>query len=648
MKQLLKQVSLAATAKALAALLVQANLSFGEKLNEALQREKNNNTARVIVAIVSIVLVGWVTYLSYTGAGFIFQNGGLVSLIFGLLDISLIVLLLTPILKGKMRWAVLAFEIASFVYFGYTMGGYFGGGSLQSVANKNLSEMYAHANDAYYGDANTLNNMSEQVKQSASAIRQIEEERDGKGVVFEKAGLVSKIELKDIPKFPEPPSAPMFGSLPEGNAWLQAQAANLSQEVQKYQSISKSLTQQAQGLSSGISDVFAQSGLSLMQQANLHSLQKSLDQIGRYPLKNPEISAVTLEKKDFQTDTVQTILGYAIEVVMAFFLVLLTILSNGKKNMEELREEAGLSIIEQYADDENFSYEDLSEVDYKTLERVINMTTEESGVFKKYVKTAKLDDIVNFFEKFPVIGTAMATSKWRFSEIKKAMEADRSFEAEMPEIIQIKKIDWDILSSYCEPQQVLVMSAEIRAKFLEVVDVLRRKVVNDAELQALVKRLVIGGPSVAYYDTLLIFAEKMPANKLQQLTKSFILEIAPDVAKMIIAYVDDAHQLEGINNAWKGDDNQDYLAILGNSVSKDSNFGPLLRLLVNASGIDGLRKFASSYKEKHTEAMQNGLGELISISPTKLDEARKEIKLGNTVAVGTALASILELKSRLI
>ena len=103
----------------------------------------------------------------------------------------------------------------------------------------------------------------------AANIKKVEEERDGKGVVFEKASFLADMKPNMFQMMDTLPPVPVFNNLTEGNKWLQAQRQTVTDNISKYDAGLLAMSNQSKSTKTSLEQAMAMPGLSGQQINNL-------------------------------------------------------------------------------------------------------------------------------------------------------------------------------------------------------------------------------------------------------------------------------------------------------------------------------------------------------------------------------------------
>lgn len=169
----LRAITIASTKKEILAALQAIGQKPSELLAKDLAEENKKKGVRIFLLLIASLLILVVTTLAYIGGGYIAEYAGPIAIIFGVLDITIVILLFTDAIKGKMRFIAVAFEIVSLAYLGYAMGGYFGGGNLRTATEKKLVASY-EVSKVHYTAAQSTADLFTRAVSNAKSVADVE------------------------------------------------------------------------------------------------------------------------------------------------------------------------------------------------------------------------------------------------------------------------------------------------------------------------------------------------------------------------------------------------------------------------------------------------------------------------------------------
>ncbi len=649
-----RTIQLAANPSELASIVTNLGLTPGLQLSSVIKELKSRKSTRTMLALATTVLMLISATLSYQGAGVLWTYGRIATVAFALLDLVLLGLIYFDKASGTKAAIILLFEALTIFYFGYTIGGFFGRGSLTKVANERMSEAYEKAGSTYAADAATLTNMAEAAKSDAVKIQKLEIDHDGvEGIVWQKAKLLADMKVGAVPTLSAPPAAPAFTNAPEANKWLQQNVLMLSKEYQKCQSTSMSLIQQAKSAEAGVKAAMSDK-LTPNQASNMASMQTAMKQIGDYELKTPEIKVATIEPGDLHTEDSEKAFGFLIAGLTVIFLSMLSFLFKlPAVTMDDLRKEALDALSKKGLTDLGIHYDGvLNPATNNALKSIkAAMNNEENDAFKKYVQNAPdFDAVVDFVAKYPDLLTILPqahANKWKFTDIAKLLENNPDAEMYLEYILLVPRNKWNDVSTVVTPLSKavgVVKSPVALKKFTEIVDTLKRKlgIAKLGDLEREVSKLIIEDASDEYMEKLALVCEKLSKKELSTIERSFVEALSTGTVLTMIAQAD-TPEFANIVRDWTVEDNDKLVEILSNGVSKEPAF-ELLSEVVFVNGVTGFRKMANCYTEQTKLAKQTGMGAKVTISATAMDSVKTARAGQDKAAFYTALSQVFEVK----
>jgi len=616
----LKTLQNAISRKEIMVILGDVERKPGPLMAKEVNEESKKKGFRLFLLIMATLCISAVTYFAYIGGGYIAQYAGPIALIFGILDLSIVILLFTDAVKGKLRLFVLLFEIASLAYLGYAMGGYFGGGNLRTAAEKKLSADYAVAKEHYTVAEATAELMQKSID-NAAAVAEVESQRDGKGVVFEKASFIASMKPSVFPLIDSLPSVPTFNDLTAGNKWLQSQRQIVADRISKYDASVNAMRNQAKGTNASLEDALKMA-LSQQQISNLQVLAASMEEIANKESVGTKISDEILTPSDLKADGFQSYIGYIIDVVIIFFILMLALQKNSEKGIEEIKDQEMKSFIEEILSEEGIAYdtEMLKDVPATRLYEALKIIFASDGLLK-YLKTkVSFHEYVEFLKEYPQLARALGTTLWSFAEIKKEIQKNPSFVTDFNYALQVSPSDWKMLVAITpNPEQLFEMDEETRNKFLFVLKQIQAKAkFKEGELKNFMAQFILEqNPTDDFMKSLEICASTLASPvKLKYLTGQFINTVTPYVAKFLCQTGDNEKQFGKIVSGWTSQYDDAMAAILADGIVEEATFERFMKCIIDWGGIDGMKKLFKTYSEKKKQLDSTSIGnKVLTLKP---------------------------------
>lgn len=582
------------------------------KLNEEVSKASSQKNTKIFLAIVATLMIGAITYMAWLGGNYLFSYAGFIAIFFGILDVTLIMLLTTNALKGRWRYFALAFEIASLFYLGYAMGGYFGGGNLKNATEGRMTAMY-QVSEEYRSNAESVADLMQRSINNAKNVRGVEEKRDGKGVVFEKADFISGMKPATVQSL-KMGNVPTFKSLIEANKWLDEQRRLIMEAVSDYESSENAMKSQARSTDAGLQQAIKMQGLSQQQVSNLQVLSSSMKEIAEYPKVTSVIPENKLGPKDLKADGFQSYIGYLIDIIIVFLIVMIALQRNPEGKLNEIKEEEVRSIMQSILEEQNINYDPdmVKNIPIRKQIDALKIAMSNEHLTDYIRKNASFDEYLLFAKEYPVIARNLGSTTWSFAEIKKQLEADSNFINIAQDALKISPADWKTINAIkLDVNRVIQMKDETRKAFLQLLSILRAKTkFRDAELGEFISQFIYQEEmSSEFLKTLEICISKLDGNKIRILNSSFVNSASPEVASYLCIVAEQDKQFERIVNGWNENIDRDLSKILSNGVMQEAGSDRFFKIVINFGGIDGIKKAVKGYNDKQSEANSTTIGD---------------------------------------
>ena len=588
----------------------------GTLLSRLKREESNKKGFRIFLTIMACIFIVGVTYAAFIGGGYIGQYNGPIALVFGVLDLSIVFLLLLNAVKGRLRWIAVIFEIASLAYLGYAMSGYFGGGNIQTAAEKKVAAAYIVAKQHYEKTKATANLFATAIA-NAQNVADAEKARDGKGVVFEKASFISLMKPTIVQSLPELPKVPQFSSLTEGNKWLQGQRQKLIDDMTSFDAANIAMRNQASGTAKALENAVLTHRLSDMQTSNLMVLLNSMQEVASAEKASSTIADDVLAPSDLKADGFQNFIGYIIDFVIIFFIIMLALQKSetDEQMLANIKKEEVESIIREVLSEQNVDYipETITEISlarqYDALKIVINSET-----LLAYLKRQmSFNEYLIFLQEHPQIARQLKETAWTIAEIKNEIQKNPGFANIAEKVLTLSSADWNsIVRSVSEPEKLLLdLGDEERKIFVQILKKLQAKSdMNQQELKSFIDTFLLSNKmeDISFIKKLEICVSMLSAAKLQHITSDFIEVITEDGIRFISANVDDEKRFGQIVTGWNQSHTTSLSKILSNGIVQEPQFNRFIKAVFNQGGIEGFKTMAQEYVARVQEASNTAIG----------------------------------------
>lgn len=616
----LKGIASATTLRKIKEILGQVDQNPSPEFTKQEEKAQAKRMTRYLLVIVALAFIGAVTYLAWIGGDYIFAYAGFIALFFGILDAALILLLAGNVIKGKARYGILIFEIGSLLYLGYAMSGYFGGGNLKTAAETKLMKDYEIVNH-YRTSAQTIAEQATRAAQNAKQVADIEFARDGKGVVYEKGTMMAGMKIDSIPIIKPLRTIPDFTSIVEANKFLHVERQKLAEQITGIKSVASSIQQQAAGIDAGLTQAIAM-GLSSQQMNNLQVLSGTLQAITKTQIVDEKIADDVLTPQDLQADGFQKYIGYIIDIIIIFFIVMIALQKEDSEDIEKIRESEAKALISEILSDETIPFDSdrVSQAKFKHLHEAIK-TIMSDDVLKTYVrKNMSFNEFLEFMREHPVVAKSLGGTKWAYRDIMKEINSNEEFLSYAQDAIKLSPSAWKAVAQIIpDPSMVLEMEEGQRKTFSDMLINLTSKLQRPEKVKEFMGKFVkaYDSASPTFLKTLEICIEKLPAKQLVHLTPDFVKNISPEIAEHLCPLIDsDSTYFELITRSWKEQTTDEYSEVLQNGVIHQPQFHKLWKVGIQYGGLDGLLAMIQAYHEKKKECESTSIGsKTVSIEP---------------------------------
>lgn len=601
--QTIKDIRDASTNEDILSVLNLAEQRPSSLITKEIVEEKNKKQRKIGLGILAVLLIIFVVRLAYIGGEFISSHLGLISLLVGLLDLTVLTLLLTDSVKGRARLIALAVEILSLLYFGYTINGCFIGDNLKITAEKKIAE----ANEilkTHYESVQSAESLFKEAVESAKNISQTEDRRDGKGIMFETSNRISNIEVTFTSKPPKPAAAPEFNNLAEGNEWINDQREKISDLARQYDARMDVIKIQAQSTAKSLENIRELVALVPEQLGSLETLISLMESIGKKEKVTAEIpSQIILTADDVKSDAFQMFIGYIIDGVVIFVIIMIYFQKPSEKNIQQTKDEETRSLIESALIKQDIM-PDLQNIDVEKAFDTLKLIEGNKNLLNFLKEKASFGEFILFEQDYPKIAKKITDSQWTLAEIREELEKDPKFLNIAQKVTKIKPGDWKNLKTITSPENLenlLEIDEDKRNKFINIIKQMQLKTkLKDRDLRELIGNFRF--QEVAdddYLKTLENFITNVKNNEL--LLKAdfkFIETASPDVAEYLFKILNSEKHVGKITSGWNEQLDKSISEILGNEIKNDPNFENFMDIVVNQGGINGIKKMVVSYCEQ--------------------------------------------------
>lgn len=620
--EMLKQLLAAVSIKEIIDLLATENRKPSKTLGSELHDVKNRNGVKIFLAVMAMLSIVIVTYLAFIGGAYINEYTGPIALIFGVLDLSIVIILLLNVVKGKFRYIMLLFEICSLCYLGYAVGGYYGGGNLRSVAEKKLSDSYTVAKE-HFTDAKKTAELLTRTTSNAQNVANVESQRDGKGVVFEKATFIAQMKAEALKPLPNFPKSPNFKNLAEGNKWLETERQKVADILNGYDAANSAMIDQAKSTEASLKSSMITT-LSENQKSNLQVLIASVDGIGKREISKSKISNMVLTPSDLKADGFQSYIGFIIDFVIIFFILMLVLQKNkvDENMIETAKREEAQSLIAEILEEKGIYYDSsvLSKVtiekQYEILRRI--ETNEE---LLKYLKNrVSFDDYVLFSIEHPQVAQKLNHTGWSITQIRKELTNDSNFLENAEQALEMSPSDWESLKSIIGNINLFfLMEENERKEFLTLLKNLQIKgkfKKDDLKIFAIQFLSNTQEKSEDFIEILSICVDKIKNSEvLKELNPNFINCLTKETAKFLCMTHTHEKKFIKLINSWSEPLNKSLSEILS-VLEEENGFTRFMEIIFNQGGIDAFKKVSRVYETRQAEINVNTFGnKTITLKP---------------------------------
>lgn len=273
-------------------------------------------------------------YFSYNGAEFVIPGSGkMVSLICSTVAIFFTIAVWREFIPTKFKTVVLIAELIVMSYNAYVMKGLFGKDNISTQAEKLLGNRLDENKD-FVGQINSYWQSAKSFSEKAGQIADIEQKRDGKGIVYQtavsaaaEAGKTRNVETVKMNV------TNTTNSLQEMNEGLIANYKTIREQETKQLSEVSGFKDQIKASYSTFFSILAKGGLSAQQAANLQQLVDGTKGLVDKKLPEPLETGETLKESDLEIPAMKKALPFILE---GFTILFISILIFGLSNKTTL------------------------------------------------------------------------------------------------------------------------------------------------------------------------------------------------------------------------------------------------------------------------------------------------------------------------
>ncbi len=396
---------------------------------------------------ITIALVLTAGTIAFIGGKFIAAWASFFAVVFMVLDCAVAFLLFRQLVSGWLKTVCLLIEISSLIYFGYSISAFYNSGNSKVVAQQTLGSVYTTMEQSY-NEALSLQNLLADAKDKAGYTAKQERALGGEGIVFAKADAINNLKVDSLDPMPKAPDAPVFKSLSEANTWLQVQEHEADIQIGKYDAYQETVHDGAAGIDNALKAELSSENLSSFQRGSLISMETLMAGIvKKVPMKHtPSNQLITSE--DLKSEGFEGSMGYVVELVPLFFILLLAYLPVKRESIDDVKEREIRSIIKSWLtkNSTKFAPGALKAV---PLEELIAFMRDVLGSERiiTYLKSKKasFESLYEFYNDYPdlMYHLGQVDCKWTMPDILKALkQEDPSFADRFEEAIVIPKNSW--------------------------------------------------------------------------------------------------------------------------------------------------------------------------------------------------------------
>lgn len=590
---------------------------------------------KVVLTIAAIGFIAWITYMAIVGGTIVFGEGmGKVALVFGIVDVIIILVFAFEYITSNKRFFLLFLEGGSLLFLGYVMAGYFGVGNLKTATESKLMKDYEVV-DRYYTDAKSTISKTAKTAADAASVAAAEKARTGEGIVYDKGMIISSMKIDSVSKPLEMPTIPTFKTLGEANKYLHKQRKELNIAISNYKSISRSAKENAAGIEKGLSTAM-ESVPTIEQKSNLNLMISSMQQIAGVPELKEKISDDVLTPADLKADGYQGYLGYVIDIAAIALAVLIGIFRVSTTNVQQVAETEALGLLDSILMDEGINFDPekakADKVNIRQFMDSVNAVVDDPDL-TKYIKAhMNFNQFLNFAKEYPEIAKALGTSKWQFKNILKEIADDDDFVTSAVDAITIDPKTWtDVKNILSDPTAILKMPKDIRTGFLKLISQLNLRLNNPSAVKKFMSQF-IGAYTENddnFLESLEVCVTTLSPDQLMEITPEFVKITPPTLMKHICGKVG-TKRLAPIITGWKEQLIQKYTKLINDSAVSDSaQFDQFIGTVIGYGSIDGIRAMLNSYHAKAESIASETMGNnTVQLKPD-FEKIRTAMTTGN-------------------
>lgn len=630
--QIIKFIKNARTYEAVLSALKNVDKDYApsQLLTGEIEEEKQKKKLKSVFAIMAIIFILFVLCLSFIGGKFISEYVGPISIVFGVLDITIVYLLFGDHLKGDVkkvaaRKIAIGFEVISLLYLGYAMGGYFGSGNVRTAADNKVVKANAILKD-HYEAAKSIEDLFTQAVNNAKSIAR-QEKQTGEGVVFVSASRITPIGLNPPPEPPTLEEAPEFKNLAQANKWLKNQREIISNITKAYDIRMKIVKNKAKSTAESLRNTSGLIALEPEQVAGMESLITPMEGISSQADIDSKIPDDLLTPDDLKADSFQGFIGYIIDGVIIFFILMIAFQKSSDKKLEEIKDEEIRSLIEDICLEYGIT-PNLHDMEGMPLDKAVDVLKiiESNKSLIPFLKDkATLGEFVIFAKDYSQLAKQLGNSQWSLAEIREEITKDPKFLSIATDAIKIKQGDWKIAKSIMSnPEELFKVDKDMQIKLIQILKQIEsRAILKGQDFKDFVERFVCQkNLSADYINTLESCVNNIKSGSmLLRLDPGFIEKANPVVAAYICKTVTNEKQFPLITTGWTNRLDESFREILKNGIVNEPKFEDFTHIVFNQGGIEGVKEMVAGYAEKKMKAETGSTGHM----SVKLDVDLKEL-----------------------
>lgn len=427
------------------------------------------------------------------------------------------------------------------------------------------------------------------------------------------------------------PQVPSFNSLTEANKWLQGERGKIADINAKYDAGIEAMKKQAKSTGTSLQDALKESTLSQQQRSNLQVLAATMKDIEEQDHPTVKLSGEILKPEDLKADGFQGVIGYIIDGVIVFVILMLALQKSSEKKIEEIKDQEMTSLIEAALSEAGILYdaEILSTISLKKQYELFKIICGSEELIK-YLKTkAGFADFANFASQYPQLARSLGGSPWLLNDIKKELITNASFGSIAEQAIKLTPAEWQTVKSVTSnPEDIFHLEEETRTKFLKLLKQIQIKASfkQDQLKEFLGQFMLQENMNTDYLMTLEECVSNVKnAGLLLKLNGNFVATATPRVARFICKIIDRENQFSRITSSWSEQLNDSMVGMINNAIVDEPQFETFMSYVFNSGGIDGAKKMLKAYTDKKLAVESNSIGNKILQLRPDLEAIKKAL-----------------------